>query len=185
MKQDKIYSEKTQFVGLSDGLHLRDGDHLNTQKRELMKMKTFIILAAAFMIIGCDKEQSASQSEGIAWISSVEAGLYRAAAENKIVMVDFMATWCEPCQRMEDSTFRNMEVIKKAKSFIPVRIDVDKQPDVANQYNGNAAKYSGIGIPNLLFWDTEGSYLKQIIGYHSPAELIAVMDSVLIERPRI
>jgi len=148
-----------------------------------MKIKTLIILIAAFVLIGCGKEKSASELESIAWITSVEAGLLRAAEQKKIIMVDFMATWCGPCQNMEDSTFSDTQVIEKASAFIPVRIDVDEQSDVANQYNGNAIRYGGVGIPNILFIDAEGNRLKHIFGYQSPETLIAVMDSVLTERP--
>ena len=49
----------------------------------------------------------------------------------------------------------NKNIIKKSNEFIPVRIDVDKQKDIAEEYNGNARKYGGIGIPNILFLDKE------------------------------
>ena len=90
-----------------------------------------------------------------------------------------MADWCPPCRAMEDSTFSNPEVINKAQDFIPLRIDVDEHQDVANKYNGNASKYGGVGIPNILFMKADETRLKHVIGYHGPQKFIAVMDSVL------
>ena len=79
---------------------------------------------------------------------------------------------------MEDSTFSDPGVIRKVAGFIPVRIDVDEQRDVAVQYNGNARKYGGTGIPNILFLTGDGKRLKHIVGYYGPEALISVMDSV-------
>jgi len=94
-------------------------------------------------------------------------------------MIDFMAVWCPPCKAMEDSTFNQAGVIEKSRQFITLRIDVDKQPDVAIDYNGNARKYGGVGIPNLLFLSPDNEKIKHAIGFHNTGQLIAVMDSVL------
>jgi len=117
--------------------------------------------------------------DGIPWGSSVGEALTAARTTGKPVIIDFMATWCPPCHAMEDSTFSDSGVIAKAASFVPVRIDVDKQRDVAEAYGGNARKYGGRGIPNILFLDKDGATIRHIVGYYGPRQLIAVMDSVL------
>lgn len=71
------------------------------------------------------------------------------------------------------------EVIQKSLAFIPVRIDVDEQREVAVAYNGNARKYGGVGIPNILFLDADGGRLKHIVGYHGPEQFASVIDTVL------
>jgi hypothetical protein len=83
------------------------------------------------------------------------------------------------CKAMEDSTFSNRGVIRKAGDFVPVRIDIDKQRDVAAKYNGLARKYGGVGIPNVLFLASDGKKLKHIVGYYGPEQLVAAMDSAL------
>lgn len=94
-------------------------------------------------------------------------------------MIDFMALWCPPCKAMEDSTFNQPAVIEKSHQFVTLRIDVDNQPDVAVKYNGNARKYGGVGIPNLLFLSPDNEIIKHVIGFHNADQLIAVMDSAL------
>ena len=64
------------------------------------------------------------------------------------------------------SYFSNKNIIKKSNEFIPVRIDVDKQKNIAEEYNGNARKYGGIGIPNILFLDKEKKIIRHIVGFH-------------------
>lgn len=115
----------------------------------------------------------------IKWTYNLTDGLARAKKENKPVMVDFMATWCPPCRAMEDSTFSSPDVIKKTSAFVPVRIDIDKQREVARNYNALARKYGGIGIPNILFMTGDEKKLQHIVGYYAADSLIAVMDSVL------
>ena len=116
---------------------------------------------------------------GIKWGYNLDEGLAKAKKESKPVMVDFMAVWCPPCKAMEDSTFSDAAVIGKSAAFVPVRIDIDKQHAVAAKYNGLARKYGGIGIPNILFIAADGTTLKHIVGYYSPKQLIAAMDSAL------
>ena len=124
-------------------------------------------------------------SEGIQWSTQLDSALVVAQIAEKPVMIDFMATWCPPCQKMEDSTFSQDAVIEKSKAFVPVRIDVDLQGDLANVYQGNARKYGGVGIPNILFLSPQGERMHQVIGYQKPEELIAVMDSIVnrVEHP--
>ena len=77
--------------------------------------------------------------------------------------------------------FSNTNIIKKSNEFIPVRIDVDKQKNIAEEYNGNARKYGGAGIPNILFLDKDKNIIHRIIGFHDSDKLISIMDSVLLE----
>ena len=47
------------------------------------------------------------------------------------------------------------------------------------KYNGNARKYGGIGIPNILFMDGNEKVIKHIVGYYDSEAFLAVLDSVL------
>lgn len=115
----------------------------------------------------------------IKWTHNLDEGLAKAKKQGKPVMIDFMAVWCPPCKAMEDSTFSNRGVVRKAGDFIPVRIDIDAQREVATKYNGLARKYGGVGIPNILFLSADGKKLKHIVGYYGPQQLVAAMDSAL------
>jgi thiol:disulfide interchange protein len=133
----------------------------------------FLAASAAF---------SVSPAEKIPWTSDLDAGLARAKSENKPVMIDFVADWCGPCKSMDASSFSDAIVIRKAQAFIPVRIDIDKQKEVAAKLNGLARAYGGAGIPNILFLSGDGTKLKQIIGFKTAKELLSEMDSVLKSR---
>ena len=143
-------------------------------------IKIFAIFFVIVLLAGCNQaeKQKAIPTE-ISWIEDIDQALALAKEQDKPVMIDFMADWCPPCNKMEDSTFSNSDVIKKSVSFITVRIDVDQQGEVANTYKSNAGKYGGIGIPNILFLDPSGKELLHPVGYQGPEIFMAIMDSAL------
>lgn len=136
-------------------------------------------LALALSLSACQNGSGGKDRDSIEWLGELETAMARSKESGRILMVDFTAVWCPPCKAMEDSTFSDPDVIKKAGSFVTLRIDVDNDRETAEKYNGNARKYGGIGIPNILFMTGDGERLKQVVGYHSPQKLVAVMDSVL------
>ena len=143
-------------------------------------MKKLILFILLF--IGCgEKEISKDDYSPIQWISNLDLAFTIASKSDKFIMIDFMAEWCPPCKKMDIETFSVSKVIKKTNEFIPVRIEVDKQKNIAEEYNGNARKYGGIGIPNILFLDKEKNIIRQIVGFHNVEQLMGIMDSVLMK----
>jgi thiol:disulfide interchange protein len=142
-----------------------------------------LVIAAIVSTLATDcfaaRPRQVKKRGGIEWTYNIEAGLAQAKKQGKPVMVDFMAVWCPPCRAMEDSTFSDPAVVEKATAFVPVRIDIDKQREVATKYGALARKYGGIGIPNILFLSADGTKLKHIVGYYGPGQLVAAMDSAL------
>ena len=139
------------------------------------------LLLIALIIVGCEPKDSENISSGIKWGNNLDSAFDIASISNKLIMIDFMAEWCPPCKEMDKTTFLNIKVIKKSNEFIPIRIDVDKQKNIAEKYNGNARKYGGIGIPNILFIDKEKNIIRQIVGFHNVNQLEGIMDSVLMK----
>ena len=139
------------------------------------------LLFIALLIVGCEKQVSNNIHNEIKWGENLDSAFTVASNSNKLIMIDFMAEWCPPCKEMDKKTFSNTNIIKKSNEFIPVRIDVDKQQNIAEEYNGNARKYGGIGIPNILFLDKEKKIVRHIVGFHDVDQLMGIMDSVLMK----
>ena len=138
-------------------------------------------LTILLLIVGCEKQINEDSRHGIQWGNNLDSAFTIASNSNKIIMIDFMAEWCPPCKKMDKNTFSNTNIINKSNEFIAVRIDIDKQQNIAEQYNGNARKYGGIGIPNILFLDKEKNNIRHIVGFHDVDQLLGIMDSVLIK----
>jgi thiol:disulfide interchange protein len=142
--------------------------------------KLFVLILFALLVfwVGCKKDSDHSRPS-IAWSPDYETAREKAVSNKQILMLEFAAAWCPSCRLMNDSTFTDSWVIEKTKAFVPVRIDVDERKDLAEQFGGNARKYGGVGIPNILFLAPDGRRLAHVVGYLGPGELTAVLDSVL------
>jgi thiol:disulfide interchange protein len=136
-------------------------------------MKKLLIILLCLPLIGF------GQNQEIIWKENLDSAFNLASLSNKIIMIEFMAEWCPPCKRMEKETFSNDKIINKSNEFIFVKVDVDKNQDIANEYKRNAKKYGGIGIPNILFIDKDKNIVHQTVGFLNANQLTAVMDSVL------
>ena len=148
-------------------------------KKLLLIFCSVLIFSAFLKNTLAFKNDIAVNFNEVNWENDIDLAFNLASISNKIIMVEFMADWCPPCKKMDSETFSNERVIKKLNEFILVKINVDTQQDIAEEYNGNAKKYGGIGIPNILFLDKEKNILHRIVGFHNPSQLISVMDSVL------
>jgi thioredoxin 1 len=70
------------------------------------------------------------------------------------VLVDFWATWCQPCLRLGPTLDQVAEEFAgKAKV---VKVDVDQEQDLA-------VKYGVMQIPNLVFFK-DGKQVDQVLG---------------------
>jgi len=73
--------------------------------------------------------------------------------ESKTVFIDFYATWCMPCRTMNPII---KEIAKEHKEVKVVKIDVDKNEELA-------IKYNVINIPTMLIMKN-GEVTKTFVG---------------------
>ena len=82
--------------------------------------------------------------------------------KEKIVLLDFYATWCGPCKAMAP-ILEKME--KKYGDKIEFRkVDVDQDPELAQQYEIS-------GIPTLVILSSTSDVVKKIVGAQPEDEL--------------
>lgn len=85
---------------------------------------------------------------------------------NQLVLVDFFATWCQPCKMMHP-------ILEQVKSTMGdklrvIKIDVDKFEPLASQYQIQS-------VPTLMLFKN-GEILWRQSGAMPKAELMAVLD---------
>lgn len=81
--------------------------------------------------------------------------------ENRTVMVFIHTDWCQFCQTMKNTTFKNSAIIKKLNAaFYVVYLNAEEKRNI--QFNGNSFKYKPTGINT---------------GIHELAEQLATEDS--------
>lgn len=124
---------------------------------EKMKEETF-----AFSAPESAEQVSYDEFFGARWYTDLEEAKAAAQKANKMIFLDFYATWCGPCKKLDAEVLSTAEFRKRAsKFFIFARIDVDQQPQVFQAYNGEA-------MPTQLVLDKEGRELGRQVGYGNP-----------------
>ena len=84
--------------------------------------------------------------------------------KKELVIVDFYATWCGPCQMLSPIL---EELEKEVKNLSIVKVDVDKCPELSKEHGV-------ISIPTLEFYKNSKLFDKAI-GYLSKEELIEIL----------
>ena len=105
--------------------------------------------------------------------------------ENKHLFIDFTASWCGWCKRMDKDTFSDKKVIKTVNEhFIPVRVwgDSDNMLDIngykISERNLAQAQFGVRGYPAFWFISPEGARIGPLPGYQTPDALIKALDWV-------
>jgi len=85
------------------------------------------------------------------------------------VLVDFSATWCGPCKKLEPVVH---EIAAEYGARLKVvKVDVDSAP-------GTAARFGVLSVPTLLLF-REGQVRDQYVGVLSKKALADKVDKVL------
>ena len=81
--------------------------------------------------------------------------------EKKTVILDFYADWCGPC-RMQSPILD--ELANENKEIKVVKLNVDEEPELAEQYNI-------MSIPTIIIFK-QGKPAKQLVGLTPKEELL-------------
>ena len=130
-------------------------------------MRRILLFFIFLILLGCLNKERINE---IHWLN-YEDGYQKSLSENKIAILDFYADWCPPCRRMENETYNNEEVIEMMKNFVAIKINVYKQPDIANLYNVSS-------IPTIVYLK-DGKEVYRTVGYRNAEQFLADMEKVL------
>lgn len=73
---------------------------------------------------------------------------------------------------LDQRTYPDKSVIKWSGQVVPVKINIEKQPKIAEKYKITA-------LPTLLFLNSKGGVVGQFLGFLPPDEFIAQADKIL------
>lgn len=96
----------------------------------------------------------------------------RAAAEDRLVLLEVGAAWCHWCHVMDAETWADPAVQDQiAAGFLPVRVDQDARPDLAH-------RYEDFGWPATVVLDATGADLVTFAGFVPAERMAVVLDAV-------
>lgn len=132
-------------------------------------------------------------STPLGWTDDFAAAKKQAAAENKLMLVDFSGSdWCGWCVKLDKEVFSKKEFLDGAKDkFVLVFIDTPNNPaklsPLAQKQNPKlVAEYKIEGFPTVLLMDAEGNSLAKT-GYQKggPANYLKHLDKIVAEKKPI
>lgn len=156
-------------------------------------MKRFLLGIALVGLIGC---HSASPSQTTKAVAAGEIGsslpdfslkdlkgspLSSDELRGKVVLVDFWATWCQPCKK-EMPGYQRLVEEYGARGFVVIGFKFDNMPDTENPVefakgigvhyplavatDDLKQKFGGIeGLPTTILYDRQGVLRMKVIGF--------------------
>lgn len=88
--------------------------------------------------------------------------------ENGVVVVDFFANWCGPCNMLAPIL---EEVQEEMKNIKIVKVDIDKNPNVSQEYRVKS-------IPTIKIFKN-GEELSTNVGFLPKGSLIDIINKII------
>ena len=89
--------------------------------------------------------------------------------DNKVVFVDFWATWCGPCQMI--SPIIEQIADEYVEKMPVVKVDIDQNRELAEEYKI-------MSIPTVILFK-DGKEVQRLVGAKSSAEYISEINNIL------
>lgn len=89
--------------------------------------------------------------------------------EDKLLVVDFFATWCGPCKKLSPTLDEVSEELGEQVNI--VKVDVDESEDLAMDYGIRS-------VPTVLFFKN-GQQVDKFVGALPKSEIVAKIQAQL------
>jgi thiol:disulfide interchange protein DsbD len=140
-------------VLLAAGLHLAWLDRNTATFRAFPWLKTATGAAsfglAAFLIVSL-----LMRGPGVTWADYSDDVLKEATRLKRPVVIDFYAAWCAPCRELDETTFHDSTVVKKAIDLVMIKVDVTKGGNPTHERL--LQEYAIKGVPTVVFLNADG-----------------------------
>jgi thiol-disulfide isomerase/thioredoxin len=107
----------------------------------------------------------------VEWNASLPAATATAQKGNKPILIEFWATWCPSCKLMDEQVYADARVSRAMTRFVPVRIDVDRNANIASRYDV-------AGTPTHVLTDSFGNELFRFGTLTTPQEMLDLLEDL-------
>ena len=101
------------------------------------KKYNFVLIALIGWMLLLGSPAVYADGTGIQWYS-YKSGIQQIKKSDKKGYLHFYTDWCAYCKMMKQKTFTDQEVVAYLNAnFIPIRVNAEEEPQVAEQYGAN------------------------------------------------
>jgi thioredoxin-related protein len=151
-------------------------------------------LALLFGAIAIAQSIPTDQEPQITWFE-FEKGIAIAKQKEKKVFIDFYTDWCGWCKRMDQTTFKDQEVINFINEhFVAIKFNAEQKEDVV--FKGKTYKFidegrrgyhelasflldKRLGYPSFAYLDEKQERMLFSPGYKQKDQLLAEMKQII------
>ena len=120
-------------------------------------------------------EPGPTQVEWAPWETST---FVRANGENKLILINVIASWCHWCHVMDEVTYHDPEVVALLREhFVVIRVDSDARPDILERYRA-------WGWPATAILSPEAQPVVNLRGFREPEVFAALLRELVEEHGR-
>lgn len=105
------------------------------------------------------------------WLKNEKLAKAIATEKDQLILMDFWATWCGPCRKMDTDMWNTEEFTAFSKNFIPFKVDIDIEKDLARKYNIRS-------IPHVVLATASGDIVWEQTGYSNSSLYKKVLQNL-------
>ena len=161
-------------------------------KHKIIILAVLFLGGAAFLLLNAPRSSNIakeSEAPGFEVRDAVNGNVLSSSdLKNKIIFVNFWASWCQPCKEEMPSIESLYREMKGKEDFVMITILYKDSPESATGYmksngytfpvyidpNGRSARNYGVtGVPETYIVDKKGALVRRVIGgadWNSPEE---------------
>ncbi len=136
-----------------------------------MRRLTTILLA---LVLG-GTVHAGSAAHGVEWRRDDVEAFQEARDGKRFVLLYLEAVWCHWCHVMDHETYADSGVADAiAAHYVPLRIDQDSRPDLANRYRD-------YGWPATIVFAADGTEIVKRRGYIPPERMRRLLAAIVAD----
>ncbi|MCK5665663.1 MAG: DUF255 domain-containing protein, partial [Thiotrichaceae bacterium] len=113
----------------------------NFKQNQLILLVLFLLFSSSPVL---SEKVSANVSQTIQWHEWSNETFALAREQNKLVLLDIGAQWCQFCKKMEAVTYKDPEVVSIVnENYIAIKADIEVSGDVQ-------LLYGSFGVPGTI-----------------------------------
>ena len=131
-----------------------------------------LAVLGAYMIVGGIQQPAGPH---LNWVYDETEGLEIAKRQDKLVMLDFYASWCAACKELDHKTYADPAVAAKLDNYVNIKLDFTRSSEITKALT---EKYHIPGLPVVILMDAYGKVLKRFTGFVEPEKMLSALSEI-------